>query len=236
MRRSIDLENVTLRYDALLDRYSDDSRAVGWRDAQSQASKFYEIAQVFAHEKRSFTVYDVGCGLGNLYDFLKDTNRFARYHGCDINPRMIERARRRHGKLAVDCRDILLAPPRKRYDYVLASGTFNLRMNNSEPAWQKYVERMLRALYGISRHGIAVGFLSTFARHEERDEFHENPSRILDFVQRALSPLAEIRHSASPGHFAVFAYRSLPLKRISRLRGPSLKSKSMIERRGIKSP
>ncbi len=236
MPPSIDSANIIRYYDSLLETHGDDTRAVGWRNAESQARKFFEVTRVFAHEKRPFTVYDVGCGLGSLYDFLKADNRLARYYGCDINPRMIERARRRHRELAVDCRDILLAPPRQRYDYVLASGTFNLRMNTSKRAWKTYVERMLCALYKIARHGMAVGFLSTAARHEEPYEFHENPARILDFVQTAISPLAEIRHSASPGHFAVFAYSSLPLKRISRLRGPSLKSKSMIERRGIKSP
>lgn len=236
MPNSIDLENIIDYYDGLLEKHTNVSRAVGWRNAESQKRKFFEIAQVFAHESRPFTVYDVGCGLGSLYDFLKDTNRLARYYGCDINPRMIGKARQRNGRLAVECRNLLLSPPKKQFDYVLGSGIFNLRMRTSKRAWKEYIYQMLMAMYGMTKRGMAIGFLSTFARREEPDEYHQNPSEMLEFVQNAISPLAEVRHSLSPGHFAIFVYRSLPLKSISRLRGPSLKSKSMIDKFGTNAP
>jgi SAM-dependent methyltransferase len=236
MPESIDAENIIRYYNDLLDLHVDESHAVGWSNAESQASKFYEVTQIFAHEKHPFSVYDVGCGLGHLHEFLAKTNPLARYYGCDINPKMVERAHQRNANLEVECRDILLSPPQERYDYVVASGTFNLRMNSSKAAWKHYVQQILAALYGITGRGMAIDFLSTFAQSEEPNEYHEDPSEILTFVQRNLSPLAEIRHSVSPGHFAVFAYRSFPLKRISRLRGPSLKSKSTIDIRGTKSP
>ncbi len=236
MPNSIDMHNIIRYYDGLLDKNGNDGQAVGWRNAESQERKFFEVTQIFAHEKQPFTVYDVGCGLGHLRDFLRENNHFARYYGCDINPRMVERARQRNLELAVECRDILLSPPKRRYDYVLASGTFNLRMNAPKRAWKEYVQHMLRALYGIARRGMAVDFLSTFAKGQESQEYHQDPSEILAFVQRSFSTLAEIRHSLSPGHFAVFAYRSLPLKSISRLRGPSLKSRSMTDSLGMKAP
>lgn len=230
------LQKVIRYYDALLDANGDDSRAVGWRNDESQARKFFELTQIFAHETERFTVYDAGCGLGHLRDFLQKANPLARYYGCDVNPRMVERALGREPGLAIECRDVLLSPPRKKYDYVLASGTFNLRLNASKREWKAYVRGAAAALYAIARRGVAIGFLSTFARSQTQGEYHEDPADILRFVQRTLSPLAEIRHSSSPGHFAVFAYRSLPLRRISRLRAPSLNNRSTIDIRGTNSP
>ncbi len=236
MSNSIDIAGIIRYYDGLLDKHRDEARAAGWRNAGSQASKFSEVAQIFAHEDRAFSVYDVGCGLASLYDFLKKHHRQAQYFGSDINPRMVERARRMHPGIDLECRDILRARPRRRYDYAIACGTFNVRLNISKTRWLAYVEDMLHNLYGMARRGIAVDFLSSFARGQLASEYHADPSDILSFAQRRLSPLAEIRHSSSPGHFAVFVYRAQPARTISRLRGPSLKSRSTIDSRGKNAP
>lgn len=230
------LQNVIRYYDALLDTYPDDSRAVGWRNAASQNAKFSELIEVFAHERRPFTVYDVGCGLGSLHAFLEKHNPLASYSGGDINPRMISRARAANPRLRVERRDLLASPLKKTYDYVVASGTFNLRLDVSNRAWQVFIYRMAQAMYASSRRGIAIGFLSSLAQHQAPGEHYQKPWAILQFVQRQLTPLAEVRHSHSPGHFAVFAYHSLPRSSTSRLRGPSLKSKSTIESRGTNAP
>lgn len=208
MLRAIDLANVNRYYDALLDKHHDDSRAVGWRNTQSQTAKFLQLAQVFAHETRPFTIYDVGCGLGNLCGFLQEHNALARYFGCDINPRMIARAKEKWPDLRVEHRDFLAFPPEQLHDYAVACGTFNIRPDVSEIRWRAYVEEMLRALYRIARKGVAIDFLSSFASRKLASEYHADPSVVLRFAQRELSPLAEIRHSRSPGHFAVFIYRS----------------------------
>ncbi len=236
MPSSIDLHNVIRYYDRLLDRNAGDTRAVGWSSPESQERKFLEVTQIFAHERQPFTVYDVGCGLGHLHDFLKETNRFADYYGCDINPRLVEMARQRSPGITLECRDILRTPPKHKYDYAVACGTFNTCLKTSKSAWTAYVQNMLRMLYRIARRGIAVDFLSSFAKGKVATEYYPDPSEILEFVQRRLSPLAEISHSSSPGHFAVLAYRPLLRTSISRLRGPSLKSRSTIDKRGTNEP
>ena len=204
----MDLEAIIRAYDTFLDSGHDDARSVGWRNAESQAAKFAELAQVFAGDKSSFTVYDVGCGLANLSQFLRHSYPLAKYKGCDIHPGMIERARLKNPRLALECRDILRSPPHAKYDYVVASGTFNLRLKHSKPEWERYVKSMLRRCYAIAKRGMAVGFLSSFAERKDAMEYHADPSLMLKFAQQRLSPLAEVRHSQSPGHFALLVYRS----------------------------
>jgi SAM-dependent methyltransferase len=236
MRNPTGVREIISYYDGLLDKHGDDPQSVGWSSTVSQRRKFFEIAGLFAHEKLPFTVYDVGCGIGHLHDFLAEINPLARYYGCDINPRMIEMARRRIPPIEIACRNILRTPPKEKYDYAVACGTFNTRLKTPRPVWAAYVRDMMRMLYRIARKGIAVDFLSSFAEGKLTTEYYQDPSEILDFVQRRLSPLAEIRHSSSPGHFAVFAYRWLPAESTSRLRGPSLKSRSTIDSFGVNEP
>ncbi len=207
MRESIDLNPVLRYYNALLDKHRDDSRAAGWRNRESQYRKFFEITRVFEHDAEPFSVYDVGCGLAGLHEFLKETNPLARYKGCDINPRMIERARRAVPEADIEWRDVAVAPPSIRYDYVVASGTFSIRGRIAKSPWTVYVTDMLRVFFQIARRGIAVGFLSSFASAKVAGEYYAEPAELLDFAQRRLSPLAEIRHSLSPGHFALFVLK-----------------------------
>ncbi len=203
----VNFRAIVRAYDRYLERRAGDARLVGWRSEASQHRKFAEIAELFADDGTAFSVYDVGCGLANLYDFLKQRYPLATYKGCDIHPGMTERARLRNPKIDVECRDILRSPPRAKYDYVVASGTFNLRLKTGKDRWEAYVKSMLRAFYGSAKRGIAVGFLSSLAENKERREYYPSAPELLDFAQRRLSPFAEIRHSGSPGHFALFVYR-----------------------------
>jgi len=236
MAGAINVRAIIRYYDELLATKRDAAQAVGWRNRASQEAKFHEISQLFAHERSPFSVYDVGCGIAGLQPFLKKHFPLARYYGCDISGRMVEAAREEYPQVDVECRDISRTPPRRKYDYAVACGTFNICLKTSKLSWEVYAHDMLRVLYRIARRGIAVGFLSSFAEGKLASEYYPEPSAILSFVQRRLSPLAEIRHACSPGHFAVLAYRPSEAQRISRLRGPSLKSKSIIDSRGTNKP
>ena len=194
-------------YDGLIDENFHDARTVGWRSAQTQRRNFAALADIFAKETGSFSVFDVGCGLADLSEYLQEVQPAARYSGCDIHPGMIALARLQHPGVAVEERNILENPPEERYDYVVASWTFSHRAV-PDNVWTNYVHEMMEAMFRMARRGIAVVFLSTFADIQEAGDYHQDPSEILRFAQRELSPLAEVRHSFSPWTFAIFVYRS----------------------------
>ena len=201
------LVDVLRFYDRLLDTESEDARVVGWRSSETQRRNFRALAQLFAAETEAFSVYDVGCGLGNMRSFLEQAWPQAVYSGCDIHPRMIERARLRDGLIDVELRNILEKPPAKQYDYVVASGTFS-HCDVPQAEWSVYVRQMLRTMFDLSRKGIGVIFLSTTAEIRERGDYHESASQILQFAQAELSRLVEVRHAFSPWTFAFFAYKN----------------------------
>ncbi len=202
-------EGVLKFYDRLLHQELEDARAVGWRSTQTQRRNFGALAQIFAGETGPFSVYDVGCGLAGLHDFLKEWSPLASYAGCDIHPGMIERARRTRPAATVEERDILQNPPAGHYDYVVASGTFS-HLDVSKVAWSEYIHEMMRAMFRIARRGMATVFLSSLAEVQEPGDYHQDPGDILRFAQAELSPLAEIRHAFSPWTFAIFVYRASP--------------------------
>ncbi len=185
------------------------ARAVAWRDEDFQRFRFASVAPVFEHERGGFSVYDVGCGLGHMYEFLAEHYPLASYTGCDINPRMVAGAKARNQALAtrVEQRDIVASPPSATADYVVASGSFNLRMTSSDADWWQIVRSVLRAMYAIARKGIAANFLTTLVDWQRPVAYHQDPARALEFAQAELSRYAEIRHSYYPWEFALLVYR-----------------------------
>ena len=193
-------------YNALLDEHGFTAKAVAWRDEPFQRFRFASIAQVFEGERGPFTVYEVGCGLGHLRDFLREHVPNATYSGADINPKMIERALARDASLAVEHRDIVSDPP-PQTDYVVASGIFNLRMQHTDEDWETVVRSVLTSMFACAKRGIAANFLTSHVDWKREIAYHQDPARMLDFALTELSRFAEIRHAYYPWEFTLAVYR-----------------------------
>ena len=113
------------------------------------------------------SISDVGCGVGDLLAFLRTSGwRTARYDGFDIVPEMIDAARRkqrgRGGRFQV--RDVLTEGFPRRYDYVVASGIFNLRVVRHD----RFLRRMVEAMYGACLRGVAFNVLQPVWREADK--------------------------------------------------------------------
>ncbi|MGB6987163.1 MAG: class I SAM-dependent methyltransferase [Candidatus Aquilonibacter sp.] len=202
------LEPLKDHFRRLLGEHEDPARACSWRDEDVARRNFASIAQVFAHETEPFTVYEIGCGVATLSEFLAEYFPLARYSGSDILSEMVERAKTRNPGVDVEQRDVIANPPSKQYDYVLISGVFNLRMSNDDASWFEFVKTMSRAAFGIAHRGYASNFLTSYVDWKRELGYYQDPSAIFDFAQRELSRFSEIRHSYYPWEFTLFVYRS----------------------------
>ena len=144
------LEPVKEHYRRQIEQYDDPARACSWRNEEVARRNFAAVSQVFAHETRPFSVYEIGCGFATLRDFLAEHFPLAAYSGSDLLSEMIERAKARDPGVDVEQRDILVDPPARRFDYVVISGLFNLRMHNEEGMWFELVKKMLKSAYALA--------------------------------------------------------------------------------------
>src|SRR4051794_26529530 len=75
------------RYDARLDKFGHDPRTLGW--SKSKHTLRYEILLSYWNLSGA-DLLDFGCGFGDMYAYCQATERRgARYHGIDLNPRLI---------------------------------------------------------------------------------------------------------------------------------------------------
>jgi SAM-dependent methyltransferase len=142
---------IVATYERSLRKHGPTVRALKWIDDRSQSERFRLIAEVGPWDRAS--VADVGCGLGDFFGFLRGAGHDVRYAGYDLSPRMVSAARRKYRdrRARFEVRDVLADGFGGRFDYVVASGTFNLRVSDHD----RYVRRMLAVMYGACRRAVA---------------------------------------------------------------------------------
>lgn len=145
-----------------------------WADRPSQLARFEVLAQCVELDGRS--LLDVGCGLGDLYEYLAGLGRRVEYTGVDIVGPMVEEARRRHpgaafywGDVFSDTPAVLDADGRtadadhshlnplagRRFDVVFCSGVFNLNLGNNGD----FLGRAVGRLFELARGHVVFNLL-----------------------------------------------------------------------------
>jgi SAM-dependent methyltransferase len=102
-----------------------------WADAASQEARYRVLADNVPLDGKS--LLDVGCGLGDLFGFLRSRGVAVRYVGVDIVAKMADAARRRFPEGRFVQGDVFADHPfgQERFNVVFCSGVFNLNLGNN---------------------------------------------------------------------------------------------------------
>jgi SAM-dependent methyltransferase len=192
-----DVKTVEVFSDSLR-RHGQDYRALNWGSREGQENRFRILCEIGLANGDS--LLDVGCGLGDLYAYLRLQGVAAEYSGLDITPDMIASASRRFREVPFRCGSLLdgFEAPSGGFDYVFASGIFYLREERPFEHLQASVARM----FALARKGVAFNCLSAWSE-AEGGEYREDPLRCLAFC-RSLTPWVVLRHDYHPGDFTVY--------------------------------
>jgi cyclopropane fatty-acyl-phospholipid synthase-like methyltransferase len=176
-------------YEDLYARHGNSPRSLAYRDRETQYERFERLCRLFERERESFTIHEVGCGLGHLGEFLERRYPEAVYSGSDISPKFVEHCRNRFPDREFHLRDVSAGPVDERYDFLATSGLFNPRLQTPPAEWQRFVFTILEAMYRMAIKGLAVNFLTTYhdPDHASADMHYQDPRELSDFVVSRLS-------------------------------------------------
>ncbi|MCH8296584.1 MAG: methyltransferase domain-containing protein [Chloroflexi bacterium] len=175
--------------------------ALGWRIPESQTKRFDVLAQVGDLSGRS--VLDVGCGYGDLRNYLDQRFSDFVYIGIDQMPEFILEAEERHKDRAdthffkTDFSTVKLPI----VDYVLASGALAYRSDDPN-----FHSNMVQKMYESATRALAFNML-------DEDRFPEHPlltGHNLDEVVRQcqdLCPNVQVIQGYLEDDFTVFLRR-----------------------------
>lgn len=181
-------------YSGKVARHGATPEGVDWTCEPTQQLRFVQLLRVcdFA---APFSLNDLGCGWGALLGFLRKRHRATRvdYLGIDLSAAMIDSARnawpaRKHVDFVAGhgC-------PRVA-DYSVASGLFNVRIEQPLELWERFVAETLRDLAAHSRRGFAANFLAVLPAGVagKPELYRTRPEPWIDFCRRELGAGAQL--------------------------------------------
>ena len=197
------LAEVAAYYSAKLAEHGATPRGVDWNGEESQMLRFEQLTKVI-QQPSDFSLNDLGCGYGALYDYLRTTYHDFAYTGCDVSSDMILAARNR-GPSNHDAKFIVAAAPPEIADYGIASGIFNVKLERSDAEWYDFLKATLDVLDGTSQHGFAFNCLTSYSDAEMMRDYlyYSNPCVLFDFCKRRYSRHVALLHDYDLYEFTI---------------------------------
>lgn len=137
-------------------------QGVDWNGVESQENRFKQLLKI-TNDDANCTLLDYGCGFGALLTYLRKINKHLNYIGFDISSEMLKKATEIHGNQGIWKNNL---DDEIKYDFVIASGLFNVKLKQSEEDWQKYIINTLDKINNISKKGFAFNILTSYSDME----------------------------------------------------------------------
>ena len=200
---------VSQYYSSKISQHGMTPRGVDWNGEESQILRFEQLCKI-VNSSNHFSINDLGCGYGALYDYLSQKYKTISYIGLDVSENMISAARRRFQDKS-QVRFVHADEPDQVADYSVASGIFNVRLNRSDDEWQSYLEATLNVIDENSRIGFAFNCLTTYSDAEKKQEYlyYADPCALFDLCKRRYSANVALLHDYGLYEFTILVRKHL---------------------------
>lgn len=204
------ISEVASYYSDKLAAHGETPRGVDWNGEDSQTLRFEELCRIIRDDAESFSLNDLGCGYGALFDFLSDRYSISSYLGIDVSEDMVRAAEFRH-KAKTIARFIAKAKPDTVADYGIASGIFNVRLGRTDAEWYGYLQTTLDELDRTSHRGFAFNCLTSYSDENKKRDYlyYADPSELFDLCKRRYSRHVALLHDYGLYEFTILVRKVL---------------------------
>ncbi len=180
------------------------ARQVGWRDDLAQSRRFEQLSKLLPINTNS-DVADLGCGLGDLYEYLNKNNFKCNYSGYDLSLEMIDGAKRKYSELENKFLKIEKTEDIKEHDYILLSGIFNMKRDINADEWYKYILTQLDIINNKSKKGFAFNMLTSYSDKEfmRPELFYPDPCDLFRYCKENFSKNIALLHDYEEYDFTI---------------------------------
>jgi len=194
-------------YSAKVQAHGATPLGVDWSCTPTQELRFVQLLRL-CDFSRPFSLDDLGCGYGALLGFMGRRHRGHRadYLGIDLSPSMIDHAQqlwRKHmgAAFCVGARSPRVA------DYAVASGLFNVKLDEPAELWTGFIEATLKDMAAGSRLGLAVNFLAPLPEGMEGkpELYRTGPQPWVRYCERTLGRRVTVLASYGMREFTLLA-------------------------------
>jgi len=184
-------------------RRAEDSLTDCERVEQSKRTQLVRFeAFLQTHDIDGKSILDIGCGTGDLWQYLQAKSISCSYAGFDLSPVMIKRCEERFPGIAFNSGEFVEWSKDKQFDYTIAIGIHNIKVDG---CWE-ILTQMTKTQYELSRHAAHISILTDryegFAPHIQA----WNAERVLAMALE-ITPYVVMRHDYLPNDFSITLYR-----------------------------
>ena len=200
MKFQPDYSEIEAFYSTRYSQWGYSPKSLGW-DKGNQSVRFDVLTSHYHFEKKS--VLDIGCGFGDLVDVLMKKASCFEYTGIDLSEEFVQRAAQLHSQSHCTFlqQDILTFLPQRKFDYAIASGTFNLKLQGVDQ--YEFIEDVIKKALQLCTDGFAFDFLSDKVDYRKDETFHYSPEKILSIAYK-YSRNVMLRNDYMPFEFSLF--------------------------------
>ncbi len=184
-------------------------QGVDWKDRDSQLLRFEQLLKIKRLES-DYSLNDIGCGFGTLAELLQKTGKTFRYQGSDISPEMLAAAQSQFNG-SPNIRFFARTHELPQSDYSVASGIFNVRLQHTTEAWERYIDSVLSEMDRLSTKGFAFNMLTKYsdADRMRADLYYADPGYYFDLCKRRFSKNVALLHDYGLFEFTLLVRKDL---------------------------
>ena len=203
------LKDVSRYYNAKVLSFGATPAGVDWNSEESQKLRFSQLLKIIDNEG-NFTLNDFGCGYGALSDELIKKYKSFSYVGFDISPEMIKKAEEIYSSHE-NINFFNASKPKVIADYSIASGIFNVMLNNDSKSWKSYLEDTLGLINDYSKKGFAFNLLTDYSDEDKKEEklYYASPEDIFKFCKESFSRNVSLLHDYGLYEFTVLVKKDV---------------------------
>ncbi|MBL7936517.1 MAG: methyltransferase domain-containing protein [Bacteroidia bacterium] len=178
-------------------------QGVDWNSLESQQLRF-EVLSTVITEKQNFSVLDYGCGFGSMYEYFKQKYFDFNFTGFDISEEMISEALKIYAD-DMSSKWVTSLNDTEVFDFTIASGIFNVKLENKNEEWLNYI---LDTLHKLNRHtvkGFSFNVLTKYSDKEFMRDYlyYADPLFLFDFCKTNFSRNVAILHDYNLYEFTI---------------------------------
>lgn len=182
-------DNIKSFYEPKIGQGLPDYQVLGWESPEAQFKRFdILVSNVDISGKK---VLDVGCGLGNLLEYLNAKGIDVDYTGVDISEKMIDCVKRKKPGARFYCIDIFKTDffEKDSFDVVFSSGIFNINLGNN----REFLKNALTRFFELSKHTVVFNLLHHQSPDKEDTYFYFSPEEVVGILEGLPVKIEKIR-------------------------------------------
>jgi biotin carboxylase/SAM-dependent methyltransferase len=193
-----DAAAVVARYQERIRRHGVTFESMASGSLEKQRIRHYTHALALRGDNPA--VLDIGCGLGQFYEYLKERGLACRFTGYDLVPEYVAHCRSRFPEAEFETRNIFQTGIGGHFDTIVMSQVLNNHYRDSNN--RDVMQTALRLAYAHTRVSVSVDMMSSYVDFQSAELYYYSPEEVFRFA-KSFCRRVILRHDFRPFEFCI---------------------------------